>query len=155
MTRKGERTMKTLTPLALVLAACAAAALAQDEGAADPAANEKPQAAMIAPLAAKRTLVSVAWAGNTLVAVGDRGHILTSDDGKDWKQVPAPADVMLNRVRFRDEKTGFALGHDATILATHDGGASWKVVHFDATSRPLYDLAFIDEQHLFAVGGYG
>jgi photosystem II stability/assembly factor-like uncharacterized protein len=146
--------VRPFAPLALALAACAAAALAQDE-AADPAASEKPHPAMAAPLAAKRTLISVAWAGNTLVAVGDRGHILTSGDGKEWKQVPAPADVMLNRVRFRDARTGFALGHDATILATRDGGASWSVVHFDAASRPLYDVAFVDEQTLFAVGAYG
>jgi photosystem II stability/assembly factor-like uncharacterized protein len=110
---------------------------------------------MMAPLAAKRTLISLAQAGGKRVAVGDRGHILISTDGKAWQQMPSPADVMLNRVRFRDDKNGFALGHDATILATHDGGASWSVVHFDATSRPLYDLAFVDEQHLFALGGYG
>lgn len=147
--------MRLLTPWVLALAACATPALAQDDTAADPAASETPRAAMLAPLAVKTTLVSVAWAGNTLVAVGDRGHILTSGDGKDWKQVPSPADVMLNRVRFRDGKTGFALGHDATILATRDGGASWTVAHFDATARPLYDLAFVDERTLFAIGGYG
>jgi hypothetical protein len=125
------------------------------EQAAGPAAAEKPQPALIAPLAAKRTLTSVAWAGQRLVAVGDRGHILVSGDGKEWQQVPAPADVMLTRVRFRDEKTGFALGHDATILRTTDGGDTWSVAHFDATRRPLYDIAFVDEQTLFAVGGYG
>lgn len=121
----------------------------------DPAKKEKPQPALIAPLATSRTLIAVTQAGGTLVAVGDRGHIVTSSDGKDWKQVPAPADVMLNRVRFRDDKAGFALGHDATILATKDGGATWTVAHFDATSRPLYDVAFVDQQRLFAIGGYG
>lgn len=136
----------------LSLAVATTPASAQDEAAGPP---EKPQPAMIAPLAAKKTLVSVAAAGGTLVAVGDRGHILTSKDGKDWTQVPSPADIMLNRVRFRDDRTGLALGHDAAILKTTDGGMTWTVVHFDATSRPLYDLAFVDEQTLFAVGGYG
>lgn len=110
---------------------------------------------MIAPLAARSTLLGIAQAGDKLVAVGERGHILLSADGKDWQQVAAPADTMLNRVRFRDGKNGFAVGHDATILATRDGGASWTVQHFDATSRPLYDLLSVDEQHLFAIGGYG
>lgn len=122
---------------------------------ADPAKDEKPRPAMIAPLAASRTLIALAPAGRTLVAVGDRGHILTSANGKDWRQVPSPADVMLNRVRFRDDKAGFVLGHDATILATRDGGATWTLAHFDPTSRPLYDIAFVDEQRLFAIGGYG
>lgn len=129
-------------------------ALAQDEAAA-PAVSEKPHPALMAPLAAQRTLISVAQAGTGLVAVGDRGHILTSADGKQWTQVPSPVDVMLNRVRFRDAKVGFAVGHDAAIVATKDGGTSWNVVHFDSTSRPLYDLAFLDDQHLFAIGGYG
>ena len=146
--------MKRFTMASAVLAMCAFAVFAEEEAAA-PAVSESPHAAAIAPLAAKRTLISVAWAGSKLVAVGDRGHILVSGDGKDWQQVNSPADVMLNRVRFRDEKTGFALGHDATILATHDGGATWSAVHFDSTSRPLYDVAFVDEQHLFAIGGYG
>ena len=129
-----------------------ATAAAQDERAGPP---EKPHPAMMAPLAAKKTLIGIAQAGSKLIAVGDRGHILSSTDGKAWEQVPSPADVMLNRVRFRDDKTGFALGHDAAILATRDGGATWTVAHFDATSRPLYDVAFVDEQRAFAIGGYG
>jgi photosystem II stability/assembly factor-like uncharacterized protein len=121
----------------------------------DPAAPEKPHAAMIAPLAVRSTLLGIAQAGGKLVAVGDRGHILVSADGKAWQQVPAPVDVMLNRVRFHDDRNGFAVGHDATILATHDGGANWSVQHYDPQGRPLYDLLFVDEQHLVAIGGYG
>lgn len=136
----------------LLLVGGLAPAFAQDESAGPP---EKPHPAMMAPLAAKRTLIGISEVGSKLIAVGDRGHILSSADGKTWQQVPSPADVMLNRVRFRDDKTGFALGHDAAILATRDGGASWTVAHFDATSRTLYDLAFLDDQHLIAIGGYG
>lgn len=147
--------MRSLTPWVLALAAGATPALAQDDAATDPAASEKPQPAMMAPLASQRTLIGITEAGGKLVAVGDRGHILSSTDGKAWQQVPSPADVMLNRVRFRDDKTGFALGHDAAILATRDGGATWAVAHFDATGRPLYDIAFLDEQRLIAIGGYG
>lgn len=129
-----------------------APALAQDP---PPAPAEKPHPAMIAPLAARSTLLGIAQAGSTLVAVGDRGHILLSTDGKAWQQVQTPADVMLNRVRFRDDQTGWAVGHDATILATHDGGSHWAVQHYDPQGRPLYDLIFVDPQHLIAIGGYG
>src|SRR5689334_10762078 len=110
---------------------------------------------MMAPLSLKRTLVGIAQAGTALVAVGDRGDILRSADGKDWQQVASPVDVMLNRVRFRDAQNGIAVGHDASILATHDGGASWSLAHYDPASRPLYDVAFLDEQHVIALGGYG
>lgn len=145
---------RSLAALGMTWALCAPA-LAQDEAAASQGPAEKPHPALIAPLAARTTLLGLAQAGGKLVAVGDRGHILLSADGKDWQQVPAPVDTMLNRVRFRDDKNGFAVGHDATILATHDGGATWTVAHFDPASRPLYDLVFLDDQHLIALGGYG
>lgn len=154
--------MRSLPPLALLaLGLCAAPALADEASAtareaqapAAPPATARP--AMIAPRAPHSILLSVAHAGAGLVAVGERGHILTSGNGRDWKQVPSPADVMLNRVRFRDDKIGFAVGHDATILATHDGGSTWALVHFDPASRPLYDVFFLDDRHFAAIGGYG
>src|SRR5690349_8937389 len=44
-----------------------------------------------ARLAAKSLLLDVARAGSRLVAVGDRGHVLLSDDeGGTWRQVIVP-----------------------------------------------------------------
>jgi hypothetical protein len=115
----------------------------------------KPRAAMIAPLAATTTLLGIARAGERLVAVGQRGHILLSEDGKQWRQVPVPVNAMLNRVRFRDARQGWAVGHDATIVATADGGQTWTLQHFDPEARPLYDVIFLDDTLLSAIGGYG
>ena len=43
------------------------------------------------PLAAKSVILDVALAGDRLVAVGERGHIVLSDDyGMTWRQVPCP-----------------------------------------------------------------
>ena len=123
--------------------------------AAGSAAPAKPRAAMIAPLAAESTLLGIATAGQRLVAVGQRGHILLSDDGSDWRQVEVPANAMLNRVRFRDEKHGWAVGHDGTILATADSGQTWQLQRFDPEGRPLYDVLFLDGARLVALGGYG
>ena len=123
--------------------------------AAAPAAPAKPRPVLIAPLAAKTTLLGLAQAGSRLVAVGQRGHILLSDDGKAWRQVEVPVNVMLNRVRFRDAKVGWAIGHDATIVATADGGATWTLVHNDPEGKALYDLLVLDEARLIAVGAYG
>jgi hypothetical protein len=125
------------------------------EAAAQPAAPPKPRPALIAPLAAKTTLLGLAQAGSRIVAVGQRGHILLSDDAKAWRQVDVPVNAMLNRVRFRDAKVGWAIGHDATILATADGGATWTRVHYDPEARALYDLLVLDENRLIAVGAYG
>lgn len=130
-----------------LLLAALVPALAQDEAA--------PRPALIAPLAERSILLGIAQAGERLVAVGERGHILLSDDGQHWRQVPVPADAMLNRVRFRDARHGWALGHDATILATRDGGESWALQQFDPQGRPLYDLIFLADGRLAAIGGYG
>lgn len=124
--------------------------------AADGAATDQPRPSILAPLAERTTLLSLAEAGQRLVAVGQRGHILLSDDqGKQWRQVTAPHNAMLNRVRFRDANHGWAVGYDATILATTDGGESWQLQHFDPEARPLFDVLFLDEQRGIAVGGYG
>lgn len=118
-------------------------------------AEAGPRPALIAPLAPKSTLLGIAAAGERLVAVGQRGHVLVSDDGRDWRQVQVPVNAMLNRVRFRDGTAGWAVGHDATILATTDAGATWTLQHFDPDGRPLYDLIFLKDGRVAAIGGYG
>jgi photosystem II stability/assembly factor-like uncharacterized protein len=131
-----------------------AIASAQDD-AAPAAAPLKPRPALIVPLAAKTITLGVTQAGSHLVAVGARGHILLSDDGKAWKQVASPVDAMLNRVRFRDDKVGWAVGHDAAILGTADGGQTWTLQHFASGGRALYDVIALDGERVVAVGGYG
>ena len=49
-------------------------------------------ASLSSPLAAKGLLCGLARAGKRLVAVGQRGHVLTSDDaGRTWQQAAASA----------------------------------------------------------------
>jgi len=65
--------------------------------------------------------------GNRLVAVGERGIILTSDDnGLNWNQSRTPVSVLLTGVRFATEKTGWAVGHSGVVLRTEDGGDTWS-----------------------------
>ncbi|MCL6272091.1 YCF48-related protein [Sansalvadorimonas sp. 2012CJ34-2] len=95
--------------------------------------------------------------GDRLVAVGERGHVIWSDDmGNKWSQSRVPVDVMLTSVYFPTEKTGFAVGHDATIFKTVDGGVNWAAVYEDkAAEVPLLDVFFINENTGFAMGAYG
>jgi photosystem II stability/assembly factor-like uncharacterized protein len=99
----------------------------------------------------------VATAGNRLVAVGERGQVVFSDDqGEHWQRAKAPGHALLTAVCFTDAQHGWAVGHDARILATTDGGASWVVQHEDlAREAPLLDLWFADNQRGLAVGAYG
>lgn len=75
---------------------------------------------------AESLLLDIARAGERLVAVGERGHILYSeDDGMTWIQAQVPTDVMLTRLFFIDDLQGWAVGHDGNVLHSRDGGVSW------------------------------
>jgi len=66
-------------------------------------------------------------AGDRVVVVGERGHILFSDDnGKAWTQAEVPVITTLTAVYFVTPEKGWAVGHDAVILHTTDGGSMWK-----------------------------
>ena len=117
----------------------------------------KAEESVRAPLAAEALLLDGAAAGGRLVVVGERGHILVSaDDGASWTQAEVPTRVLLTAVHMHDERTGWAVGHDAVILRTGDGGETWSVVHRAPEEElPLLDVWFRDERTGFAVGAYG
>ncbi|MEZ1319397.1 YCF48-related protein [Pseudomonas fluorescens] len=107
--------------------------------------------------ASKSLMLDVVHAGKRLVAVGDRGHILYSDDqGATWTQSKVPTRQLLTSVYFVDDKHGWAVGHDAQILASEDGGVTWTKQFEDLTREsPLLDVWFQDASNGFAVGAYG
>ncbi len=77
-------------------------------------------------LAAQALINGVAHAGTRLVAVGQRGHIVFSDDqGKHWTQAKVPVSVDLVALCFPTPLLGWAVGHDGVVLHSFDGGASW------------------------------
>ena len=106
---------------------------------------------------ASTLLLDVASAGSRLVAVGQRGHIIYSDDqGKTWVQAKVPSRVLLTAVFFADDSHGWAVGHDAQILATTDAGATWTLQFEDPVREsPLIDVWFESLEHGIAVGAYG
>lgn len=115
----------------------------------------KLQAAQVVKHAASAELLGVAWAGSRLVAVGDHGIIVHSDDqGQHWQQAKqVPFDGLLTGVSFVGDKLGWAVGHAGVILHTQDGGQSWAMQRSDTqTDRPLYAVHFFDAQHGVAVG---
>ena len=113
--------------------------------------------AVEAPLAVHSLLVDATTAGPRVVVVGQRGHILVSGDGgKSWEQSRVPTRALLTAVHMHDERTGWAVGHDAVILRTDDSGDTWRLLHrAPEEERPLLDVWFRDKQSGFAVGAYG
>jgi photosystem II stability/assembly factor-like uncharacterized protein len=73
-------------------------------------------------------LIAVANAGTRIVAVGEHGVIIYSDDnGISWRQASVPVTVTLTAVAFADAHSGWAVGHYGVVLHSADGGASWSV----------------------------
>jgi photosystem II stability/assembly factor-like uncharacterized protein len=134
---------------------CTAFVHAQDEADA-PAVAVKPRPAEIMPLSAQRMALAMANTGQHLIAVGERGQILVSNDGASWGQVAVPVRATLTAVKFVDEQNGWAVGHDATILYTNDGGRSWMLQNFEPELEQAFlDVQFVDAQHGYAVGAFG
>ena len=139
--------MPVARALSLLLLLAAFAIGAADDGAARPAA-----------LAVQSLLQALAAAGSRVVAVGDYGLILLSDDaGATWRQATqVPTRTTLTAVMFVDPKRGWAVGHGGIVLATRDGGEHWQVQFGrQEAENSLFSVWFSDPLHGIAVGPFG
>ena len=108
-------------------------------------------------LVTEALLLGVTRAGNRIVAVGEYGDILLSDDnGESWHQAQnVPTTVTLTAVYFTDAKTGYAVGHDTLVLQTTDGGENWvKQFGGGESDNALLSVYFKDASHGWAVGAF-
>ena len=110
-----------------------------------------------APLAVHSLMLDVLRSGKRLLAAGERGHIILSDDnGKTWRQAETvPTRSTLTTLFAIDDRI-WAAGHDSVILTSADGGENWTRQYFDPDrQQPIMDLYFRDLSHGIAVGAYG
>jgi len=107
--------------------------------------------------AAEAPLLAMALAGTRIVAVGDHGVVLLSDDGANFRQAKGvPVRAMLTTVQFLDARRGYAAGHDGVVLGTQDGGDTWTLLRATpGVEQPILSLHFDSVEHGFAVGLYG
>lgn len=110
-----------------------------------------------APLVSQSLLLDITKIGQVkLVAVGEHGHIILSTDGVNWQQSSVPVQTTLTNVFFYNEKLGWAVGHDATILHSQDGGLTWQVQLYKPTlEKPLLNIVFKTPLEGVAIGAYG
>jgi len=111
--------------------------------------------AVLTPAAATATIFGATRAGSRIVAVGEHGVVLLSDDnGRHFRQAKSvPVRAMLTSVSFVDAQRGWAVGHAGVILHTGDGGETWTLQRSDTSAdQPLFSVLFSDSNHGFAVG---
>ena len=105
------------------LAACGLVLGASPATAGD-ALLERP--ALTSKKARSSLMLDIARAGNRLVAAGEKGQVIFSDDcGAEWRQASVPVSVTITALQFVDSRLGWAVGHSGVVLATRDGGATW------------------------------
>jgi photosystem II stability/assembly factor-like uncharacterized protein len=106
----------------------------------------------------------LAMAGERIVAVGESGHILISDDrAASWRdaKVTGNAEVArveqtLTQVAFVDDRIALAVGHDGLILRSEDRGESWVPVRFEKEySDPLFSICAGQNGQVFVSGSFG
>jgi Uncharacterized protein related to plant photosystem II stability/assembly factor len=105
----------------------------------------------------KAPVLAATRAGKRVVAVGDYGIVILSDDGKGFRQAKSvPTRSVLTSVFFLDDKQGWAAGHDGTVIASVDGGETWQVLREElGKERALLSVWFENPRHGFAVGQFG
>lgn len=133
----------------------------------------------------RAVLLGAARAGRRLVAVGERGLVLVSDDdGQRWSQRPTSVSVSLTAVRFSDDTHGVAVGHGGVVLLSADAGQTWapaldgrrsatmaleaararadaaaeaeaQRLVADGPDKPFLDVLTTSRQELLVVGAYG
>lgn len=73
-------------------------------------------------------LLEVARQGDRLVAVGEQGHALWSDDdARSWTQAAVPVSLALTSVAFSGDGGVWATAHDGYLLQSADNGETWTV----------------------------
>jgi len=110
--------------------------------AADFAANP----ALPVPDARAANLLDMTQAGARLLAVGERGLIVYSDDqGRSWEQARVPVSETITAISFPTDDHGWAVGHGGVILHSGDAGESWQL-QFDGNDANRQRLDFVTDR---------
>ena len=109
------------------------------------------------PNAHKTLINALEKTGDRIFGVGVHGIIVYSDDeGETWTQAETvPFTKTLTDISCPSQNKCWAVGHDATILHSFDGGKSWEIqyqdVDFDA---PFLSIHMYDDYEGVAIGAF-
>lgn len=106
--------------------------------------------------AARGLLLDACLVENVVLAVGEHGALIRSDDfGKSWTQIRIPFSGTFTGIAFGNTHYGWVIGHDSRVLATNDGGGTWAEQPLPKAEVALLSLYAQDARACAAVGAFG
>lgn len=141
---------KRLRPAAVMALCCLAAGACL--GAAAPVQKYEPEIPVTR--VDRLRVTALTQVGQRLVAGGERGRILLSDDmAKSWQTAASPASASLTAIGF-SEGVGLAIGHLGTVLRSEDTGKTWQRVELGLSDPPALLNLYLNGRHAIAVGSF-
>lgn len=118
-----------------------------------------PQAELLATRPDRVQINGLLNLGSRVVAVGERGSILLSDDqGVSWQpaSVAPQRDATLTALVALDPQRLLAVGHDGLILRSTDAGSHWQEIRYDSDlGEPLLGIWSSGGDNVMAFGSFG
>lgn len=88
-------------------------------------------------LASKSVLMAITPIDNSILAVGERGHIINWQNNTDWQQQQSPVSVAITDITILSDGSKIAVGHDGVILKSDSNDSSWRKVFTGAQLTKL------------------
>lgn len=99
-------------------------------------------------------IASLTQVGLRLVAGGERGRILFSDDkAASWQSAASPTSASITAICFSDG-VGLASGHHGTVLRSGDAGRTWQRIDLGLPDPPALFNLYLKGSHAIAIGSF-
>jgi len=79
-------------------------------------------------LASKSVVMAMTQVNNSILAVGERGHIINWQNDSDWQQQQSPVSVAITDVALLPDGSKIAVGHNGVILKAENNSQTWRKV---------------------------
>jgi len=96
-------------------------------------------------LANKSVIMDIIPNGNSILAVGERGHIINWKNDTDWQQEQAPVSVAITSVTGLSDGSRVAVGHDGIIIKADPNSDVWRKV-FTGVQLTKLKIALLQKQ---------
>ena len=70
---------------------------------------------------------------------------VSTDQGANWQTKPLPSGTRFRTVYFMTDRQGLVAGDDGILMATEDGGSTWRKLE-SSTDRNLVSIQFIGDK---------